>query len=985
MEPMQLIGDIGDSVLLRSFATVSSEIAAWNKEVEEASLDAERELQNWREKVSSSKVRLESRLQAIFAQILSDSSRAEVKAAHGCREPCLGILQGNIPGAVCESTQRDERPQVLVCTGPPGDGVLPPGPNLKHAKRMPAVDDAEAPSQSVHETTEAATSYSDVANLRTQNPSWVILNRAEPNEHISNVSPPCDVSSGEAVGDCSPMSISKSAASSTSDASPPRYAGAGHWHKHEPVDTARKVAGKGRSRLQQGVSEGNGSNPATLRADRRLSLTPGEEGSCITPSSNGPKSVKTLMNERRLSLNQGLEEAHTLHSPLASHLLGIRAQSLGAAPSSKPGTPRISRSSRDDSRPTSKSSLHLSKEPEIDQPMSADSPIALAPADLPVAELAVAEEVSKSAPGWATQPASPTGVSTRVSSWVQRTSKNLKRKSSLGTGLASFLGLRVDSAHAEPKRGGADKARPMPKRERENSNLTLLLDRVQKFSDDAWDVRVNTFMVLKPNSFLRRAVDKLVLYILLDHTFVLPFRLSFGTPDTVFWTIWDAVSNAVFIVDVILNFFTAIIDDEDLPITSHKEIARRYLQSWFVLDVTAAIPWDQLVAFIDLYATESISRLMGILRMVRVVRMLKVLFNVQEHSPGRQQPGRLRLAKFTLFFTTVVHWFTCLTHSIASQNEDHTIDDFFEMANYRAGSPRLQYEVCLYWTTTVMTGSKATPGSEATILLTTIVFWIGSTLLVATFGNIIRLMGEVDFAESQHRLKVEKATAYMHRLKIPPRLQQRVMDYFELLYAQTSGIDGQEFMTELPPHLRQEVAIFLNRGVLESMPLFEDCSVPFLVAVLMRLKLSVGLTDDLVITEGEIGYEMFIILQGRVSILINNRELGQLSKGDFFGEGGLVNGTGRRGGSVRCLKTSIFYVLGKESFDAVREAYPEDCEVFLEVAKRRVKARSVINNEEFQSEEDAALLREEEEALDRALRENSKRHRFRDLVRGMVM
>ncbi|KAK3268384.1 hypothetical protein CYMTET_23109, partial [Cymbomonas tetramitiformis] len=152
--------------------------------------------------------------------------------------------------------------------------------------------------------------------------------------------------------------------------------------------------------------------------------------------------------------------------------------------------------------------------------------------------------------------------------------------------------------------------------------------------------------------------------------------------------------------------------------------------------------------------------------------------------------------------------------------------------------------------------------------------------------------------------------------------------------------------------------------------------------------LSVALTGDLVITEGEIGFEMYIILQGRVTILKDNVQLGQLTKGDFFGEGGLVNGSGKRGASVRSLKMSIFYVLDQQNFDALQSGYPEDIQIFINIATRRKKAKVVVRNtaapavrngEQLKSEEEA-----EEEKEEAALMVKNKKSSMHHLIRSII-
>eukprot|EP00976_Prorocentrum_cordatum_P109148 1194971-Prorocentrum_minimum.AAC.7 len=52
-----------------------------------------------------------------------------------------------------------------------------------------------------------------------------------------------------------------------------------------------------------------------------------------------------------------------------------------------------------------------------------------------------------------------------------------------------------------------------------------------------------------------------------------------------------------------------------------------------------------------------------------------------------------------------------------------------------------------------------------------------------------------------------------------------------------AGVDSQAFMLDLPKHLRQELAIFLNKGVMEKMAILQDCSVPFLTSILMRVRI----------------------------------------------------------------------------------------------------------------------------------------------------
>lgn len=69
-----------------------------------------------------------------------------------------------------------------------------------------------------------------------------------------------------------------------------------------------------------------------------------------------------------------------------------------------------------------------------------------------------------------------------------------------------------------------------------------------------------------------------------------PYRIPFEdvTPPT--WLYIDILIDFTFIIDVTLNFFTAIEDDNGELCTDHKKIIGSYVKTWFVVDVISSIP-----------------------------------------------------------------------------------------------------------------------------------------------------------------------------------------------------------------------------------------------------------------------------------------------------------------------------------------------------------------------------------------------------------
>ena len=47
-----------------------------------------------------------------------------------------------------------------------------------------------------------------------------------------------------------------------------------------------------------------------------------------------------------------------------------------------------------------------------------------------------------------------------------------------------------------------------------------------------------------------------------------------------------------FLVDMILTFYSAFYDENLMIVDNKKQIAKRYLQGWFTIDLLAIIPFE---------------------------------------------------------------------------------------------------------------------------------------------------------------------------------------------------------------------------------------------------------------------------------------------------------------------------------------------------------------------------------------------------------
>lgn len=71
----------------------------------------------------------------------------------------------------------------------------------------------------------------------------------------------------------------------------------------------------------------------------------------------------------------------------------------------------------------------------------------------------------------------------------------------------------------------------------------------------------------------------------------IPYRLAFiAGDDDITWQVITNIVNCFFIIDILNNFTTAFYDEDFKLVSDRKEIVKKYLRGFFILDFIAIIP-----------------------------------------------------------------------------------------------------------------------------------------------------------------------------------------------------------------------------------------------------------------------------------------------------------------------------------------------------------------------------------------------------------
>jgi hypothetical protein len=100
--------------------------------------------------------------------------------------------------------------------------------------------------------------------------------------------------------------------------------------------------------------------------------------------------------------------------------------------------------------------------------------------------------------------------------------------------------------------------------------------------------------------------------------------------------VFDLVIDALFLIDVVLNFLTAY-TARGVYVTNLSMIAYHYLTTWFLLDICGSVPFDKIFTWISSAepgeqsdGTNDVLKALRMIRILKLVRAVRFLIKLNE-------------------------------------------------------------------------------------------------------------------------------------------------------------------------------------------------------------------------------------------------------------------------------------------------------------------------------------------------------------------
>ncbi|TYZ60628.1 hypothetical protein PybrP1_004885 [[Pythium] brassicae (nom. inval.)] len=268
--------------------------------------------------------------------------------------------------------------------------------------------------------------------------------------------------------------------------------------------------------------------------------------------------------------------------------------------------------------------------------------------------------------------------------------------------------------------------------------------------------------MVNPLGRFRLAWDVVSIAFIFYNAFAIPFDVSFNaeTNDTYF----DTLVDIFFVVDIVMTFNTAV--DVDGSIRYDRRLAATlYLNSWFAVDVIAALPYAYMVSQSSATssAAEDTGSLVKLLKLLRLVRLLR-LFRISRILRRIQNAVFIRstlssLLKYCMLVTFVSHWFSCVFHGIGAAHDGGANWISAQGLDEPSAGKWDRYVCALYFAvqTLATIGFGDVSGTNADERLFGIFAMImGGGIFAYGITNIVELVSSLTIQETRFRQKMDE-------------------------------------------------------------------------------------------------------------------------------------------------------------------------------------------------------------------------------------
>jgi len=356
----------------------------------------------------------------------------------------------------------------------------------------------------------------------------------------------------------------------------------------------------------------------------------------------------------------------------------------------------------------------------------------------------------------------------------------------------------------------------------------------------------------------------------------------------------DTMADLFFMVDVALNFRTGYYTKDGIEILHWRPVSKRYLRTWFVLDVVSSFPIDLVTDSkalnlqpLKILKGGKISKVFKFIKLLRLSRLVKMAGGselseqIEELFASSHISTTCSLVLIMLTTLLLTHWLACCMMFSGP--------GFLDSYSFVQDTGWSRYVSAYYWAMTTMTTvgyGDITPKSDWERLYAIFAMIVGGGCYGYVVGSVTSIVSRKDVHTRTYQQRMEVISGWLSHHQLPWDLRRRVRRYFKLQLAEKPSLE-YTVINDLNGKLREEVVQHLIHDDVQSNPLFDNLPkalLAHLIEILQRVEFKEA---DKVCSIGDHGTTMYIIVNGTACMSFQEMESEDalaLRSGDSFGE-----------------------------------------------------------------------------------------------------
>ncbi|XP_050526880.1 cyclic nucleotide-gated cation channel beta-3 [Daktulosphaira vitifoliae] len=441
--------------------------------------------------------------------------------------------------------------------------------------------------------------------------------------------------------------------------------------------------------------------------------------------------------------------------------------------------------------------------------------------------------------------------------------------------------------------------------------------------------------IIEPQSFCYITWLSLVTMSYLYNCWVIPLRITFPyqTQKNLWnWMMLDYCSDVINLLDTFFIKPRVMYLKDGFWVRDLKLIEANYLDKLqSKLDILSLIPTD--VSCLTPWLSSDMLPLMRLNRIVKI----QTFWEFFDHFDSvLSSPYVVRVTRTLTYMVYLVHLNACAYYYVS-------VTEGLASNSWVFNGQGNAYIRCFFFATKTATsiGKNPHPENEAEYLFMTASWLMGVFVFAILIGQIRDIIATATRSQTEYRKLQDETLEYLRKLNIPPRIRERVEQWFSFTWEQQRTLDENRILDSLPHKMKTDVAINVHMKTLNKVQLFKDCDQALLRELVLKLRPILYLPGDYICRKGEVGKEMYIVKTGQVQVVggDNDEVLATLTEGSVFGEISLLSlcGTNRRTADVRSHGFSNIFVLSKEDLNEAIKFYPNAQAILKQKARELIQ------------------------------------------------